>query len=331
MSETTRVVVPYESMDPLAIGATDDDSKKHRDTLEIEIPTGEPRSRVVQPDEPAPVGDATEAARRALAEPVDGPTFADLLAGKTSVAVIIDNQFRPTPSSKLLPAVFDALEAAGITRRARLLREREGVPDVRVRHRAEGRAGQSRAHGAERLVVLAERPAEPRRVHLRRRLVGRHARLAPQPGRVRGGEDHHRPGAGQPLGRGRGREADPAGRGLRRDGRVEPLRVRHLAADALRRLRGADALRHRRGGDDVRPRLHDERAPRHARARDGRACSAPIPRRTGRRSAGSTTSTPTSPSSPSTARRTSRSAASSRRPTTSSSTPAGAACPPTSW
>ena len=36
MSETTRVVIPYESMDPLAIGATDDESKKHRDTLEVE-------------------------------------------------------------------------------------------------------------------------------------------------------------------------------------------------------------------------------------------------------------------------------------------------------
>ena len=28
---------------------------------------------------------------------------------------MIDNQFRPTPSSKLLPAVFDAIEAAGVT------------------------------------------------------------------------------------------------------------------------------------------------------------------------------------------------------------------------
>ena len=39
MSETTRVVIPYESMDPLAIGATDDESKKHRDTLEVDIPS----------------------------------------------------------------------------------------------------------------------------------------------------------------------------------------------------------------------------------------------------------------------------------------------------
>ena len=107
MSDTYRAVIPYESMDPLAIGATDDESKKHRDTLELEIPppTWWRRSTRTSPRRSA---DATEAARTALAEPVDGPTFAELLAGKSSVAVIIDNQFRPTPSSKLLPAVFDA-------------------------------------------------------------------------------------------------------------------------------------------------------------------------------------------------------------------------------
>ena len=113
MSETTRVVIPYESMDPLAIGATDDESKKHRDTLELDIPTRNLIAHVV-PDEPDPVADTTDAARSALASPVDGPTFADLLAGTRSLAVIVDNQFRPTPTSKLLPPVFDAIEAAGV-------------------------------------------------------------------------------------------------------------------------------------------------------------------------------------------------------------------------
>jgi nickel-dependent lactate racemase len=113
MSQTTRVVIPYESMDPLAIGATDDESKKHRDTLEIEIPTANLIADV-RPDEPPPVGDPTEAARVALTQPVGGPTFAQLVDGASSVAVVIDNQFRPTPSSKLLPAVFDVLEAAGV-------------------------------------------------------------------------------------------------------------------------------------------------------------------------------------------------------------------------
>ena len=68
MSATTRVVIPYESMDPLAIGATDDDSKKHRDTLELDIPTANLIADV-RPDEPAPVGDSTAAAREALERP----------------------------------------------------------------------------------------------------------------------------------------------------------------------------------------------------------------------------------------------------------------------
>ena len=81
MSATTRVVIPFESMDPLAIGATDDESKKHRDTLTLEIPAAN-LVAAVYPDEPAPVGDATAAARQALAEPFDGPTFAALLKGR---------------------------------------------------------------------------------------------------------------------------------------------------------------------------------------------------------------------------------------------------------
>jgi lactate racemase len=113
MSETYRAVIPYESMDPLAIGANEDDSKKRRDTLELDIPAANLIADI-RPEEPEPVADATAAAREALAAPVAGPSFADLLASKASVAVVIDNQFRPTPSSKLLPAVFDAVEAAGV-------------------------------------------------------------------------------------------------------------------------------------------------------------------------------------------------------------------------
>jgi nickel-dependent lactate racemase len=114
VADTFRAWIPYESMDPLAIGATDDESKKHRDSLELEIPTAN-LVAAIYPEEPEPVGDATDAARTALAAPVDGPSFAEILAGKSSVAVIIDNQFRPTPSSKLLPAVFDAIDAAAVS------------------------------------------------------------------------------------------------------------------------------------------------------------------------------------------------------------------------
>jgi lactate racemase len=113
MTQTYRAIIPYESLDPLTIGASGDQSKVTRDTLELEIPEASLLA-AIYPDEPQPVGDATEAARSALESPVAGPRFSELLASVSSVAIIIDNQFRPTPQSMLLPAVFDALEAAGV-------------------------------------------------------------------------------------------------------------------------------------------------------------------------------------------------------------------------
>jgi nickel-dependent lactate racemase len=105
--------IPYESLDPLTIGAADDESKIYRETLTLEIPDDNVLA-AIYPEEPEPLPNATDAARGALESPVDGPAFSEILAGAASVAVIIDNQFRPTPASKLLPAVLDALEAAGI-------------------------------------------------------------------------------------------------------------------------------------------------------------------------------------------------------------------------
>jgi len=114
MADAQRFKIPYESLDPLTIGAADDESKVYREELELEIP-GANLLAAIYPDEPEPVGSADAATREALARPVAGPAFAELLAGKQSVAIVIDNQFRPTPASKLLPAVFDAVEEAGIT------------------------------------------------------------------------------------------------------------------------------------------------------------------------------------------------------------------------
>ena len=107
-----QAVIPYESLDPLTIGASGDDDKVSRDALELEIPEGNLLA-AVYPDEPDPVGDATAAARSALESPASGRRFSELVAAASKVAVIIDNQFRPTPQSKLLPPVLDALETAG--------------------------------------------------------------------------------------------------------------------------------------------------------------------------------------------------------------------------
>ena len=114
MADAYRAVIPYESLDPLTIGAADDESLVTRETLEIDIPQAN-LLEAIYPDEPDPVGNATEAARAALENPQSGPRFSELLDGASSLCVIIDNQFRPTPASKLLPPVLDAIEAAGIT------------------------------------------------------------------------------------------------------------------------------------------------------------------------------------------------------------------------
>src|SRR5262245_29389870 len=103
-----QLKIPYESLDPLTIGASGDDSKVNREELDLEVPDGNLLA-AVYPDEPAPLPDATEAARAALESPLSGPRFSELLASASKVAVVIDNQFRPTPQSRLLPAVFDAI------------------------------------------------------------------------------------------------------------------------------------------------------------------------------------------------------------------------------
>jgi nickel-dependent lactate racemase len=113
MADAYRAVIPYESLDPLTIGASGDDEKVSRETLELEIPHANLLA-AIYPEEPGPVADATEAARTALESPVAGPRFSEVLSGKHRVAIVIDNQFRPTPQSKLLPPVFDAVEAAGL-------------------------------------------------------------------------------------------------------------------------------------------------------------------------------------------------------------------------
>ena len=114
MSQMHRAVIPYESIDPLTIGAAENDELVYRDTLELDIPEANLLAEI-RPDEPEAVADATAAAAHALEHPHSGPRFSELLKGASSVAIVIDNQFRPTPQSRILPAVFDALEAAGIT------------------------------------------------------------------------------------------------------------------------------------------------------------------------------------------------------------------------
>ena len=113
MSEMHHTVIPYESLDPLTIGSADDDALVYRDTIELSFPLKNLMADI-RPDEPEPAASTVEAARHALRNPQSGPPFADLIKGGKSVAVIIDNQFRPTPQSKILPAVFDEIGRAHV-------------------------------------------------------------------------------------------------------------------------------------------------------------------------------------------------------------------------
>src|SRR3954447_1174613 len=92
MADVQRFQIPYESLDPLTIGAADDESKVYRDQIDFELPSANLLA-AIYPDEPEPVPNATEAARAALDQPFAGPSFAELLDGKQSVAIVIDNQF----------------------------------------------------------------------------------------------------------------------------------------------------------------------------------------------------------------------------------------------
>jgi nickel-dependent lactate racemase len=65
------------------------------------------------PPADAPALDAAQIAR-ALDEPVGAPRVEDLVRGKTSVAVAIDDLSRPVPASLVLEPLVSRLEAAGI-------------------------------------------------------------------------------------------------------------------------------------------------------------------------------------------------------------------------
>ena len=162
MADTYRAVIPYESLDPLTIGASGDDDKVSRETLELEIPEANLLA-AIYPDEPAPVaGRDRGGARRARVARRRAALLRAPGRQAPSVAIVIDNQFRPTPQSKLLPPVFDAVEAAGSTpvvcANGKVFPMSESDIEQKI-----GRA-EPRAHGAPRDRVLPERAAQRRDV-----------------------------------------------------------------------------------------------------------------------------------------------------------------------
>lgn len=85
----------------------------YRDMISVDIPRQNLWSWI-KPNEPSPIKDVQAAAAAALERPFGGPKFSQLIGPDKSLCIIIDNQFRPTPASKLLPAIFDAIDKHGI-------------------------------------------------------------------------------------------------------------------------------------------------------------------------------------------------------------------------
>ena len=330
MADTYRAVIPYESLDPLTIGAADDESKVYRDQLELEIPT---RNLVaaIYPDEPAHLPDATDAARRALESPVSGPTL--LRAARRRQERRRDHR-QPVPADARVEA------PAGRARRARggghgrtPASSARTARSSRCPSRTSSRrsaARTSRAWSGSGSRSSRTTRATPRcTVHRRLR---RAARPCGCTRRSRARDVKITIGQAQANHWGAGGGGKLILPGVVSDETIESNHCNFVPSPQTHY--GALAGPMRSDIDDVATMcgldVHAERRARHARARHRSSTSASTRPRTARRSSASTRSTRTSRSCPSTGRPTSRSAASSPRPTTCSSTPAGAACRPTS-
>ncbi|MFO8006695.1 MAG: lactate racemase domain-containing protein, partial [Candidatus Brocadiia bacterium] len=57
---------------------------------------------------------ADEAIRARLAEPLECPSLGELAAGRESCCVLVDDLTRPTPAGRVLPAILEELQEAGL-------------------------------------------------------------------------------------------------------------------------------------------------------------------------------------------------------------------------
>jgi nickel-dependent lactate racemase len=78
--------------------------------LMVEVPDD---AVVVEPVDPAALADEPGAVRRALSDPVSGPSLAHLVAGAGRVAVVFPDLTRPMPNTTVLPPLLDELRRAG--------------------------------------------------------------------------------------------------------------------------------------------------------------------------------------------------------------------------
>lgn len=100
-----EVLVPYESVDPVVLAANAKEEHIHRDRQNVKIPE---KNIVYEiwPQEKEGLSDIPGAVMRALENPISGLPLSQLSEGKSTVAVITDNQFRATPTAKILPTML---------------------------------------------------------------------------------------------------------------------------------------------------------------------------------------------------------------------------------
>ncbi len=84
--------------------------------LSVTLPEKWELQGVLEPSSLPPCADPQGEVLRALAEPINAPRLAELAHPGLKVAIVIDDGSRPTPVGRILPAVVEELEFAGVAR-----------------------------------------------------------------------------------------------------------------------------------------------------------------------------------------------------------------------
>lgn len=77
--------------------------------------SGAGRVDAINPNDLPPARDARAEVRRAMAEPIGGPTLADCARGKRSAAIVVDDMTRPVPTHLMLRPIVEELLAQGMS------------------------------------------------------------------------------------------------------------------------------------------------------------------------------------------------------------------------
>ncbi len=105
--------IPFESLPPTLMASAAEERDVVRQALDLEVPK-ENLIAEIYPKEPPCIGDVEKAAAEAIERPFRGERLRDLLSRSKSLAIVVDNQFRPTPTAKYLKPILDVIEKAGV-------------------------------------------------------------------------------------------------------------------------------------------------------------------------------------------------------------------------